>query len=283
MGQRNAFEQNGRSSDRGYESRRDVEPRGRYTPVDRSAASDVDEWRGAGSGSQGRYREESWTRRHDEQEAPWESGREWAESSGDYGFRAEPEIREGRYDRADEEQRSAGGAQRDAWQRDRFRSGGGQAYGSMPSRGPARAYGQGGADAYPSYGGRASMRSDTSFGESGRYSGRGPKGYQRSDERLQEEIAEQLTRHPDIDASDVTIEVRGGEVTLSGTVSDRQMRYGIEHVVDQTHGVKEIHNNVRVSRPSTGDSTRSGEAGSRQGESATLDAPALKATQTNEK
>ena len=55
----------------------------------------------------------------------------------------------------------------------------------------------------------------------GRYAGRGPKGYQRSDERLKEEVCEQLTADPDVDASDVEVSVQNGEVTLEGTVHTR--------------------------------------------------------------
>lgn len=81
------------------------------------------------------------------------------------------------------------------------------------------------------------------------FRGRGPKGYTRSDERLQEIICEMLTRDPDIDASEVSVAVKNGEVTLTGTVDDRRTKFLIEHRVDQCSGAKEIHNRLRVSRP----------------------------------
>jgi hypothetical protein len=52
----------------------------------------------------------------------------------------------------------------------------------------------------------------------GRYAGRGPKGYQRSDERLEEEICDRLTADSDIDASELEVLVQNGEVTLQGSV-----------------------------------------------------------------
>jgi hypothetical protein len=37
----------------------------------------------------------------------------------------------------------------------------------------------------------------------GPHAGRGPKGYQRSDERIKEDICDCLTRDPDVDASEI--------------------------------------------------------------------------------
>ena len=50
----------------------------------------------------------------------------------------------------------------------------------------------------------------------------GPKGYQRSDERLLEEVNERLTEHDDLDASEIGAKVEKGEVTLDGTVNSRR-------------------------------------------------------------
>ena len=44
-------------------------------------------------------------------------------------------------------------------------------------------------------------------GQESNFSGRGPKGYRRSDERIAEEVSEALARHPDIDASDIEVRV----------------------------------------------------------------------------
>ena len=50
-------------------------------------------------------------------------------------------------------------------------------------------------------------------GQSGRQSrvGRGPKGDRCSDERIEEDINEQLARHPEIDASEIEVKVKNGE------------------------------------------------------------------------
>jgi hypothetical protein len=76
---------------------------------------------------------------------------------------------------------------------------------------------------------------------------RGPKGYQRSDERLKEDISERLMAMGHrIDASEVTVEVQDGKVTLEGTVPERRMKHAIEDLVDDCMGVKDIDNRVRV-------------------------------------
>lgn len=77
--------------------------------------------------------------------------------------------------------------------------------------------------------------------------GRGPKGYQRSDERLKEDICERLMwRGEHLDVSEVSIEVKDGNVVLEGAVPERRMKHAIEDVVDECMGVKEIENRIRV-------------------------------------
>jgi hypothetical protein len=80
----------------------------------------------------------------------------------------------------------------------------------------------------------------------GQYAGRGPKGYQRSDERIKEDVCDCLTRDPQIDASDIEVQVKNCEVTLTGTVSDRNEKRRVEDVIDDVSGIKEIHNQIRV-------------------------------------
>lgn len=102
------------------------------------------------------------------------------------------------------------------------------------------------------------------YGESYRgpnYRGRGPKGYQRSDERLKEVICEQLTEAPDVDASDVTIRCKDGIVTLEGSIGDRRMKHRVEDIVADCFGVKDIENHLRVGRPGAEPSGSTGPLG----------------------
>ena len=84
--------------------------------------------------------------------------------------------------------------------------------------------------------------------EPGPFFGRGPRGYQRSDERIREEICERLTRHGRIDASDIDIRVANAEVTLEGSVDDRESKRLAEDVAESVFGVKDVNNQIKVHR-----------------------------------
>ncbi len=80
----------------------------------------------------------------------------------------------------------------------------------------------------------------------GRFYGRGPKGYQRSDDRIREDVSEELWRHPEIDASEIEIAVENGEVTLTGKVEDRQQKRLAEDIAERCSGVRDVHNQLKV-------------------------------------
>jgi hypothetical protein len=81
----------------------------------------------------------------------------------------------------------------------------------------------------------------------GSFRGRGPKGYRRSDERLMEVICEQLTHDQQIDATDISVEVSNGEVTLTGTVADKHAKWRAEDIIESCCGVKGVDNRLRCS------------------------------------
>lgn len=83
-------------------------------------------------------------------------------------------------------------------------------------------------------------------GMRGAHTGRGPKDYRRSDERIQEEACEALRTSPHVDATGVTVEVADGEVTLAGTVDSRTMKRDAEDAVADVLGVAQVHNRLRV-------------------------------------
>lgn len=82
----------------------------------------------------------------------------------------------------------------------------------------------------------------------GRFFGKGPKGYQRSNERLQEEVNQCLWRAGEVDASEIEVSVENGTVTLSGTVSDRHMKRLAEREVESLEGVEDVRNNLTVKK-----------------------------------
>jgi BON domain len=85
------------------------------------------------------------------------------------------------------------------------------------------------------------------YGEQqGQHAGRGPKGYKRSDERIKEDVNERLTHDAHIDAGDIEVNVKDGEVTLTGMVDGRHTKRRAEDVIENVSGVREIHNQLRV-------------------------------------
>jgi hypothetical protein len=91
------------------------------------------------------------------------------------------------------------------------------------------------------------------------YAGRGPRNYQRTDERIREDICERLTQHSYLDPSDVEIRVQNGDVTLDGTVNDRWAKRTAEDLAEGVWGVKSVHNIIRVVMTEPGQEFRSGE------------------------
>lgn len=81
--------------------------------------------------------------------------------------------------------------------------------------------------------------------------GRGPKGYQRADTRIHEDVCDRLT-YSDVDAEHLEVRVENGEVTLSGTVRDRWDKRRAEDVAEEVSGVRDVHNNIRVQRDERG-------------------------------
>jgi len=111
-----------------------------------------------------------------------------------------------------------------AWQ-----SGGGQWQSSQPSGQEQRFRTSGGSGA-------------------GRFSGHGPRGYRRSDERIREDVCELLTRHGEIDATDMDVDVRDATVMLRGTTDSGRTRRLVEELVEEIPGVRDVQNELRVSR-----------------------------------
>lgn len=80
------------------------------------------------------------------------------------------------------------------------------------------------------------------------YRGRGPKNYQRSDERIREDVCERLAMDHDVDASEIEVNVAEGVVTLNGSVNERHAKRLAEDICESVRGVKDVQNNLRVTR-----------------------------------
>ncbi|MFL5470743.1 MAG: BON domain-containing protein [Gemmatimonadales bacterium] len=70
----------------------------------------------------------------------------------------------------------------------------------------------------------------------------------RPDAALAQELHEILTKDPELDATEIEVEVEGGAVTLRGVVDSSDARLLAEELVESVTGVREVHNNLKVVR-----------------------------------
>jgi osmotically-inducible protein OsmY len=129
-------------------------------------------------------------------------------------------------------------------EQDRFGRSQGQSYGRDYGRDYGRNYnwdyGTNYESDYETYG--------TSTWNRGRYSGVGPRGYRRSDDRIEEDVNDRLTWHGEIDATDIQVDVNDGIVTLKGEVNSRYEKRMAENVAENVSGVWDVNNNLRINR-----------------------------------
>ena len=92
----------------------------------------------------------------------------------------------------------------------------------------------------------------------GEHSGRGPKGYKRSDDRIREDVSDRLTDDAWLDASDIEVIVSECEVTLVGTAPDRESKRRAEQLAEDVSGVRHVQNNLRVSHLNLGTQSTQG-------------------------
>lgn len=235
----------------------------RYHEGDRSQRG-RGEWRDDdrdwhGSRSRGQYQDRDDYRSREEQgrggQQDWNQG-----NYGQGGYRQDDYGRDD-FQRVDNGQGGDGrddygfyqGARRDqgGYQRGNYGQGGdydrGQSrYGSNQDGGYQQSGHQGGS----SWGQGGGMQRGNDVGQSHR--GRGPKNYQRSDDRICEDVCDRLSDDHDVDASDIDVSVSNREVTLSGEVDSKQVKRHAEDCADSCSGVEHVQNNLRVKKTQSG-------------------------------
>ena len=89
---------------------------------------------------------------------------------------------------------------------------------------------------------------DETFGssQSAGFRGRGPSGYERSSDRIYEDVCEGLTEDGEVDASDIEVDVDNGIVTLRGTVADRGQKRRAEDIAERASGVRDVRNQLEI-------------------------------------
>lgn len=84
---------------------------------------------------------------------------------------------------------------------------------------------------------------------SGEHRGKGPKDYQRSEERIREDVCDRLSDDDRVDASNIQVQVQKNEVILTGNVSNRDEKRRAEDLVESISGVRNVENRIRVGNP----------------------------------
>lgn len=82
---------------------------------------------------------------------------------------------------------------------------------------------------------------------SGPYTGRGPKGYRRSDRQILEDACQRLERDGQVDATEIEVSAKDGVIRLGGTVPERAMKRRAEECVESVYGARDVSNELRVS------------------------------------
>ena len=80
------------------------------------------------------------------------------------------------------------------------------------------------------------------------FSGKGPKGWKRSDERIKEDASEALFKSYAVDATDIEVDVQDGVVYLRGSVHARGDKREAEDCVEHIPGVVDVQNQLRFYR-----------------------------------
>jgi hypothetical protein len=91
---------------------------------------------------------------------------------------------------------------------------------------------------------------DRQLSQKGPHRGKGPKGYRRSDERIEEEVNQALTDDSELDATSIVVRVQGGDVMLTGIVSTREDKRRAEDCIEHISGVNNIENCIKINHNS---------------------------------
>lgn len=78
------------------------------------------------------------------------------------------------------------------------------------------------------------------------HTGKGPRGYKRSAEKIQDEACEILMKDFALDASDIEVDVLDDVLYLRGTVASRSDKKRAEFLLDRVAGIRDIQNQLTV-------------------------------------
>jgi osmotically-inducible protein OsmY len=90
------------------------------------------------------------------------------------------------------------------------------------------------------------VRQDDYRNQQGMHKGKGPRGYQRPDQRISDDVNDRLAEDAFVDASDIEVHVTNGEITLVGSVENHDAKRRAEDIAESVSGVKNVENRLKV-------------------------------------
>ncbi len=96
------------------------------------------------------------------------------------------------------------------------------------------------------------------------FRGKGPKGYERSDSRIKDDLNDAFADHSSLDPSDIEISVSSGTVVLKGMVDSKWAKRASEDLAESVSGVKNVENHIHVKSQSKDSSSTTGKSSSSQ-------------------
>lgn len=103
-------------------------------------------------------------------------------------------------------------------------------------------------ESYTKLDSRAGRESDDTSGrqQTGPHRGKGPRAYRKTDDRIMEDVNDRMCDNPYLDASDIEVGVKDGEVILTGTVEDREAKRMAADIAENVSGVENVENRLHV-------------------------------------
>jgi osmotically-inducible protein OsmY len=89
-------------------------------------------------------------------------------------------------------------------------------------------------------------RQDEDYLQKDNHTGRGSRGYRRSDKTIYEDVCEALAMDAEVDASGIEVSVTDGVVNFTGVVPSRKMKRLAEEIAEEILGVVDIRDEIVI-------------------------------------
>ncbi|MDE3198547.1 MAG: BON domain-containing protein [Acidobacteriota bacterium] len=70
-----------------------------------------------------------------------------------------------------------------------------------------------------------------------------------TDDYISDSVRSKLAADQLVKGGDLTVEVKGGVVTITGKVREQKQRDKAERIAKRVHGVKSVVNNIKIEKP----------------------------------